>query len=98
MDHHRHRGVFREALPIAGRDGTLRQRMKGTAAEGNVIAKTGTLGRVCTLSGYVTSAAQEHLVFSLMLNNDDLGTDPARVEVDALAVMLAELAEPSSRP
>ncbi|MEK6323665.1 MAG: D-alanyl-D-alanine carboxypeptidase/D-alanyl-D-alanine-endopeptidase [Acidobacteriota bacterium] len=61
--------VYRNALPVAGVDGTLQNRMKGTAAAGNVRAKTGTLRYVYTLSGYVTSAAGERLAFSTMLNN-----------------------------
>ena len=61
--------VYRNALPIAGVDGTLQNRMKGTAAAGNVRAKTGTLRYVYTLAGYVTTAAGERLAFSIMLNN-----------------------------
>jgi D-alanyl-D-alanine carboxypeptidase/D-alanyl-D-alanine-endopeptidase (penicillin-binding protein 4) len=61
--------IYRNALPIAGVDGTLQNRMKGTAAAGNVRAKTGTLRYVHALSGFVTTAVGEHLVFSIMLNN-----------------------------
>ena len=61
--------VYLNALPIAGVDGTLQNRMKGTAAAGNVKAKTGTLRYVHALSGFVTTAAGEHVVFSIMLNN-----------------------------
>jgi D-alanyl-D-alanine carboxypeptidase/D-alanyl-D-alanine-endopeptidase (penicillin-binding protein 4) len=61
--------VYRNALPVAGVDGTLQNRMKGTAAAGNVRAKTGTLRYVYTLAGYVTTAAGERLAFSIMLNN-----------------------------
>lgn len=57
------------SLPIAGRDGTLASRMRGTAAEGNVRAKTGTIRGVSTLSGYVTAPNGHLLCFSVMNNN-----------------------------
>jgi D-alanyl-D-alanine carboxypeptidase/D-alanyl-D-alanine-endopeptidase (penicillin-binding protein 4) len=60
--------------------------MKGSAAEANVRAKTGTLRFVDALSGYVATAAGEHLAFSLFLNNYNGG----RRDLDAVAVMLAE--------
>jgi len=87
---HRHRWAepFRASLPVAGLDGTLRNRMKGTPAAGNVRAKTGTLRYVNSLSGYVTTKAGENLVFSLMLNNYD--SEGARAALDTIAVMLAE--------
>ena len=89
MDRHRHAKAFRDTLPIAGVDGTLRRRMTATAAIDNARAKTGTLRYVNNLSGYVTTKAGERLVFSLMLNNYD-GSD-ARADLDAMVVMLAEL-------
>jgi serine-type D-Ala-D-Ala carboxypeptidase/endopeptidase (penicillin-binding protein 4) len=69
MSRSRWADIYRSALPVAGVDGTLQNRMKGTAAAGNVRAKTGTLRYVYTLSGYVTTAAGERLAFSIMLNN-----------------------------
>jgi D-alanyl-D-alanine carboxypeptidase/D-alanyl-D-alanine-endopeptidase (penicillin-binding protein 4) len=89
MNSHRAGTVFRDALPVAGVDGTLRTRMKGTAAQGNVRAKTGTLGTATSLSGYVLSAAGERLVFSLMINNPPLDADAHTAFTDAVAVMLA---------
>src|SRR5207249_672141 len=67
MAKHRYAEVFRDALPLAGVDGTLKKRFHGTSAENNLRAKTGTLGHVNTISGYVTSKAGEKLVFSIML-------------------------------
>jgi D-alanyl-D-alanine carboxypeptidase/D-alanyl-D-alanine-endopeptidase (penicillin-binding protein 4) len=83
-------GVYTDALPVAGVDGTLRNRMKGTVAEGKLKAKTGTLRWASSLSGYVTSAAGEHLVFSFMVNRFQ-GTpgNSARTDLDAMGVLLA---------
>jgi D-alanyl-D-alanine carboxypeptidase/D-alanyl-D-alanine-endopeptidase (penicillin-binding protein 4) len=91
MHHHAEADAFLNALPVAGVDGTLRNRMKGTAAEGKVRAKTGTLRWANSLSGHVTTAAGERLIFSIMLNRYVAGTNPtARNEVDRIAVTLAE--------
>src|SRR5207248_11371195 len=66
------RGPFEASLPIAGRDGTLVNRMKGTAAEGDARAKTGSMANARVLLGHVTSAAGEPLVFSILANNFDV--------------------------
>lgn len=58
-----------DSLPIAGVDGTLRSRLKGTRAAGNVHAKTGTLTGVRALSGYLTGAKGDLYAFSLLMNN-----------------------------
>ncbi len=60
---------FYNALSIAGVDGTLETRMKGTKAENNVHAKTGTLAGVSSLSGYVRTADNEMLAFAFIANN-----------------------------
>jgi D-alanyl-D-alanine carboxypeptidase/D-alanyl-D-alanine-endopeptidase (penicillin-binding protein 4) len=60
--------VFYDSLPIAGVDGTLRSRMKGTRAADNLRAKTGTLDDVSALAGYVTAANGRVLVFSFVAN------------------------------
>jgi D-alanyl-D-alanine carboxypeptidase/D-alanyl-D-alanine-endopeptidase (penicillin-binding protein 4) len=88
MSRHRCADDYLAALPIAGVDGTLRNRMKGTPAAGNLRAKTGTLHWANSLSGFVTTAAGEHLVFSLMLNRY-YELRPARGDLDTIAVMLA---------
>ena len=90
--------VLRDALPVAGIDGTLKYRMRSGAATDNVQAKTGTLTHVYTLSGFVTDAAGERLAFSLMLNRYQRPTDAfgrnrqpsPQSDLDAIATMLAE--------
>ena len=92
MRRHRYAAAFRDALPIAGVDGTLRNRMRGTVAENNVRAKTGTLSSASSLSGFVTTAAGEELVFSIMVNNYPEGTNPPSVCIDPIAILLASFA------
>jgi D-alanyl-D-alanine carboxypeptidase/D-alanyl-D-alanine-endopeptidase (penicillin-binding protein 4) len=81
--------VFYNALSIAGVDGTLRGRMSGTAAEGNVRAKTGSVSNARTLSGYVTTADDELLAFSILTNNFDTPNRPVEYVQDLLVERLA---------
>lgn len=84
--------ALRDALPIAGVDGTLRNRMRGTLAENNVRAKTGSLSSAASLSGYLTTAAGENVVFSIMVNNFSPELDPRSVCIDPIVVLLASFA------
>lgn len=74
------REAWLAALPIAGVDGTLEKRMKGTAAEGRVFAKTGSLSSVRALSGYVHAKSGEWFVFSILANNFAAPTTAADVD------------------
>jgi D-alanyl-D-alanine carboxypeptidase/D-alanyl-D-alanine-endopeptidase (penicillin-binding protein 4) len=89
MSKHRYASVFRDALPIGGVDGTLRNRFKGTAAENNVRAKTGSLSSAASLGGYVTTAAGEKLAFSIMVNNYPRDVEPRSLCIDPIAILLA---------
>ena len=75
-------------LPVAGVDGTLSERMKGTAAEGNVHAKTGTLDGVTTLSGYAHSRGGRLLAFSIMIQGFAGNTRAYRKIQDKICVFL----------
>jgi D-alanyl-D-alanine carboxypeptidase/D-alanyl-D-alanine-endopeptidase (penicillin-binding protein 4) len=83
--------VFYDALPIAGVDGTIGSRMKGTAAAGNVHAKTGTLDKARSLSGYVTTADGRMLLFSALCNNYVVPTRRVDRVSDALGAYLASM-------
>ncbi|NLE21868.1 MAG: D-alanyl-D-alanine carboxypeptidase/D-alanyl-D-alanine-endopeptidase [Actinobacteria bacterium] len=82
--------VFRRSLAVAGVDGTLRYRMRGTAAAGNVRAKTGTLAAASSLSGYVTTANGHTLSFALLMNGSPVDVGRAHAAQDAVAVLLAK--------
>ena len=69
MASHQARDVFYNALPIAGVDGTLGSRMKGTAAAGRVRAKTGSYSQHTSLSGYVPTADGDLLAVATMWNH-----------------------------
>lgn len=60
--------AFRDSLAVAGREGTLSGRMRGTAAEGKCEAKTGTLSDVSTLSGYCQVGGSP-IAFSILMNS-----------------------------
>ncbi len=83
--------VLYDALPVGGVDGTIRNRMKGTPAEGNVHAKTGTLDKARSLSGYVTTADGRMLLFSALCNNYVVPTRRVDDVSNALAIRLASM-------
>jgi D-alanyl-D-alanine carboxypeptidase/D-alanyl-D-alanine-endopeptidase (penicillin-binding protein 4) len=65
----RHRDPFLATLPVAGKDGTISNRMKKTRAAENAAAKTGSIANVRSLSGFVRSRDGEMLVFSIIAND-----------------------------
>jgi D-alanyl-D-alanine carboxypeptidase/D-alanyl-D-alanine-endopeptidase (penicillin-binding protein 4) len=63
--------------------------MKGTAADGNARAKTGSMTGVRSTAGYVTSASGEPLVFAILANNFDVSPAQITAAEDAIIVRLA---------
>jgi PBP4 family serine-type D-alanyl-D-alanine carboxypeptidase len=91
MHKHQHSKFYIDSLPIAGVDGTLKKRMKGTLAEGNVKAKTGYVSRVSSLSGFVTTKSGEPLVFSILMNNHLCRNKEATTVQDKIMELLVKL-------
>lgn len=89
MSKHEYFPFFYDSLPIAGIDGTLKSKMKNTPAEGNVRAKTGTVGHVRNLSGYVESGNGELFLFSFLVNNYLLPTPSINNLQDRIGNLLA---------
>jgi D-alanyl-D-alanine carboxypeptidase/D-alanyl-D-alanine-endopeptidase (penicillin-binding protein 4) len=85
LDHDAGR-AFEVSLPVAGREGTVRHRMRGTAAQGRCRTKTGTLTGVSALSGYCGDGGRT-LVFSILMNGVDVTT--ARSIQDRMTAAIA---------
>jgi D-alanyl-D-alanine carboxypeptidase/D-alanyl-D-alanine-endopeptidase (penicillin-binding protein 4) len=81
---------FAGALPVGGDSGTLKHRFASGPARGHVRAKTGSIGNVACLSGYVDRPdGKPPLVFSILLNNIAGDGDAAKVLIDAFVQELA---------
>ena len=78
---------FYGSLPVAGHSGTLRKRMRGTAASGRCRAKTGSLIGVSALAGYCRTASGRRLAFALLMNGVSVWR--ARTAQDRIAAALA---------
>ena len=90
--------LFYQSLPIAGVDGTIRNRMKKTPAEGNLRAKTGTISGVSSLSGYVQTLDGERLIFSMSMQNFIYPTRLYQRAQDKIGALLAGFSRSPLRP
>jgi len=90
MRNSEHWETWKEILPIAGVDGTLKYRMRGTKAEGNVRAKTGTISNVRGLSGYVMTSDGEEIVFSFLINGHLRSSKETELITDSVLSIIAE--------
>jgi D-alanyl-D-alanine carboxypeptidase/D-alanyl-D-alanine-endopeptidase (penicillin-binding protein 4) len=82
--------AWRETLPVGGRDGTLRRRFAGTALEGRLFAKTGSLNATNALSGYLVAASGRTVIFSIIANDTpDEQADQAIAAMDAALLAVA---------
>ncbi len=80
--------TFYDGLPTSGtEDGTLAGRFLGTPAEGDVHAKTGTIGTAVALSGYLETEGGRLAAFSIVANGTD--PEPAVPAIDAVVIALA---------
>jgi D-alanyl-D-alanine carboxypeptidase/D-alanyl-D-alanine-endopeptidase (penicillin-binding protein 4) len=87
--------TFRQTLPVAGTDGTLAFRFRNTPVQGRVQAKTGTLGHVNALSGYATTLSGDHVVFSIIVNNQNMGSHPAIQVIDQIVQAIVDDVPPA---
>lgn len=81
--------AWRETLPIGGVDGTLARRFKGTALEGRIFAKTGSINATNALAGYMLAKSGKLLTFGVYAN-DVPGDASGTSMIDAALVAVAE--------
>lgn len=89
MSKHSSSQAFKDSLAIAGQDGTLGNRFRNSAANGQIFAKTGTLQHISALSGYIVTANGETLGFSIICNDETQPEESTSV-IDAIAILLVK--------
>ena len=89
MYRHPKRAPFLAGLPHAQQRGSLLKRFAGTPLESHVLAKTGSIDRVNTLSGYVERADGRVITFSIQANAHDVPTRQMLAQIDSIVVQLA---------
>jgi D-alanyl-D-alanine carboxypeptidase/D-alanyl-D-alanine-endopeptidase (penicillin-binding protein 4) len=90
---HPNHDAFVRALPHAGQPGSLNNRFKGTALDGKVIAKTGSVSRVNALSGYIEREKGGPLVFSIVINNHLVANRMVLAQIDSVVVEMGKREE-----
>ncbi len=88
---------FTASLPIAGVDGTLRNRMQGVYAEKVLRAKTGTLSGVSALAGYTRTADGEVLAFGILISHYVGSSATARRIQDKIGDILTQFSRDIGR-
>jgi D-alanyl-D-alanine carboxypeptidase/D-alanyl-D-alanine-endopeptidase (penicillin-binding protein 4) len=83
------RATYESTLPVAGRDGTLENRMKGTAAESRALVKTGSMTAARSVAGYVRTADGTLVAFAILANNFDNSSAAINAATDDIIVRLA---------
>lgn len=90
MANGKHAAIYKSSMPVGGRSGTLSNRFRGTAAQGRVFAKTGTISGVVSLSGYVDPVNHPQISFSILANTGS-SASAIRAIVDEAVIKLVDL-------
>ncbi len=81
---------WRKSIPLAGRTGSMRGYLKGTAAEGKLWAKSGSLGAVRAYAGYAVRPDGQEVAFTIMVNNFTLESKDLRKKMHRLMLSLCQ--------
>lgn len=88
---HKEYSVFAASFPVAGKSGNMSSLLKGTVAENNLIAKTGTMDGVRSFAGYVKSLGGDDLCFVIIMNQFTCTPSEIRSQCASLMQKIAEL-------
>lgn len=91
MRAHPNFAAFEAGLPVGGKSGTLKSRFVGTPLAGHVHAKTGTISRVNTLSGFVDRPDGSTLIFSIQGNHQTIGGTRMLAAIDSIVIELGRV-------
>jgi len=87
--------IYYNSLPVAGQDGklggTLEGMFKGSPAEGNLSAKSGTIDRVKAYTGFVKSISGREIIFSMIANSFSCTSKEASAKLEKLMIAMSEL-------
>lgn len=83
-------GDLKASLPVAGRSGSLKSMLRGTAAEGRLRAKSGYVSGARGYAGYVKTRAGRELIFSIVSNNYACGAGAMRRKLEKVMAKIAE--------
>ena len=81
--------TFRSTLPVAGTSGTLTYWCRGTRAQGNLMAKSGSMTRVKSHAGYVKSMSGRSLAFAIIVNNYNATSAQLKARIEKIMVAMA---------
>src|SRR6266550_222360 len=90
MHRHPKRALFLAALPHSGQPGSLLKRFAGTAVEGRVIAKTGSIDRVNSLSGFIERPNGRTITFSIQANTHAVPYQQMLAQIDSVVVEIGK--------
>jgi D-alanyl-D-alanine carboxypeptidase/D-alanyl-D-alanine-endopeptidase (penicillin-binding protein 4) len=93
MYNHPNFKYYYDSLPIGGIDGTLKERMRGSRAKGNVHAKTGFVEHVRNLSGYLYDFDGKPYLFVIMVNNYSVPVSYINSFQDRICILLSNYRE-----
>ncbi len=83
--------IFYNTMAIVGKEGTVKKLCKGSAAQNNMRAKSGTIRNVKCYAGYVKTASGRELAFSIMINNFNCKSSEAKKKIEKIFIAMADL-------